>query len=388
LIFPNNQESNREYSFESRYNRSIGEKINYLAGVFLYDSEDAVREQRALNGLLAGKKFTQQVDQLTAWTQSDKSAAVFANIDYKPIEHLMLSAGLRYGFERKDFSDIPVGVCTGTPFVGCPSASYRSTKHWYDLSPRFVASYQMNSDHLVYASYSKGFRAGNYNGRATTVATATTPTSPESVTSYEVGTKNEFFDRRIRVNLTGFYQETVQVDFPDQPSVQELKNAASADVYGAELEASWLVTPELRLDASGGALQTHYNSFVGAPAGTNIGNLKFLYVPQYTEDIAGTYTVEVPQVEGKIEVRGAYHHQSASYTDVFNTPYFQQRAYGIVDASVTYIRDDWRISAFGRNLQNTEFATVILNNAFYFSGSGQLRTFGVEVGYQFGKPRR
>jgi iron complex outermembrane recepter protein len=391
VLFPNNAERNHEVSFESRYNGSIGDQISYLAGVFLYESDDAVREQRALTGLAVGKAFSETADELTVWTQSDKTAAAYANVDYTPFDGLTLSAGVRYGYEGKNFDDIPLGLCAGTPFVGCPSTFYSSSKHWFSLDPRFVASYQIAPDHLVYVSVSKGDRAGNYNGRATTISAATVPTNPEKVWNYEIGTKNEFFDRRLRVNLTGFYedysniQETVTVTFANQPAVQTLANAASAYVYGAELEASFLVTPELRLDATAGVLRSHYNSFVGLATGTDISKLQFEYVPDISTDIAATYTTEIPGIDGSFEARAAYHWQAADYTDILNTPIFRQNAYGIVDASLAYTKDDWRISAFGRNLQNTVFSTVITRGLSYFEGGGQPRTYGVEISYHFGK---
>jgi iron complex outermembrane receptor protein len=391
IIFPDNTEKNHQYSFESRYNRSVGDRFSYLVGVFLFDSQDAVREQRALNGIAAGQSFTKTVDQLTVWSQSDKTVALYSNVDYSPIRKLTLSAGVRYDYEVKDFDDIPLGVCSGTPFVGCPTTSYNSSKHWYSLDPRFVASYQLDPDHLVYASISKGARAGNYNGRATTVDAAITPANPESVLNYEIGTKNEFLDHRVRVNLTGFYedyhniQETIQYTFADMPTVQALANAASAVVYGAELEASLLVTSEFRLDASAGALHSHYNSFVGLPATTNVNTLRFDYVPNFTGNVAGTYTIPIPGLGGKLEARAAYHYQTAQFTDVFNTPIFEQPAYGIVDASLAYAWDDWRISAFGRNIQNTVFSTIIGRGLAYYEAGGQPRTYGVEFSYRYGK---
>jgi iron complex outermembrane recepter protein len=392
VIFVDN-EDNHEYSLESRYNRSIGDQISYLLGFFVYDSEDAVREQRTLNGIAAGESFNTTVDELTVWSQIDKTAALYSNVDYSPIHNLTLSAGLRYSYEGKNFEDIPLGACTGTPFVGCPTNSYSSARHWYSLDPRFVASYQVDPDHLIYASISKGSRAGNYNGRATTVDAAITPANPENVLNYEVGTKNEFFGRRLRINLTGFYeayhdiQETVTVTFPDEPAVQNLANAASADVYGVELETSLFVIPQLRLDFNAGALHSHYNSFVGLPADINVSTLRFDYVPNFTMDIAGTYTIEVPDLGGRVEARGEYHYQTSDYTDAFNTPIFEQPAYGIVDASLAYVQGDWRISAFGRNIQNTVFSTIITKGLSYFEAGGQPRTYGVEVSYRFGKRR-
>ena len=393
VIFPDNEEGNHQYSLESRYNRSIGDQFNYLLGVFVYDSEDAVREQRALNGIAAGKSFDTTVDELTVWSQIDKTAALYSNVDYSPIHDLTLSAGLRYGYEAKQFEDIPLAACTGTPFVGCPTASYYSARHWYSLDPRFVVSYQLDPDHLIYASISKGSRAGNYNGRATTPEAAITPANPETVLNYEVGTKNEFFGRRLRINLTGFYeayhniQETITVTFPDEPAVQNLANAASADVYGLELETSLFIIPQLRLDFNAGALHSHYNSFVGLPAGTNVSELRFDYVPNFTMDIAGTYTIEVPGLGGRVEARTEYHRQTSVYTDVYNTPIFEQPAYGILDASLAYVQGDWRISAFGRNIQNTVFSTIISKGLSYFEAGGQPRTYGVEVSYRFGKHR-
>jgi hypothetical protein len=72
---------------------------------------------------------------------------------------------------------------------------------------------------------------------------------------------------------------------------------------------------------------------------------------------------------------------------VQNTPLFEQPAYGILDASLAYVQGDWRISAFGRNIQNTVFSTIITKGLSYFEAGGQPRTYGLEVGYRFGKHR-
>ena len=64
---------------------------------------------------------------------------------------------------------------------------------------RANATYKFNPDHLVYFTYSTGFRPGGIN-RAGSGA----PFGPDYLYNYELGTKNSFFDRRLTANLTIF----------------------------------------------------------------------------------------------------------------------------------------------------------------------------------------
>jgi iron complex outermembrane receptor protein len=385
---PNNKENQHQYSLESRYNVALSPWLNLLVGVYGYSGTSDALEKRTLNGLLAGQSFATTVNQMTHWRQKDDTVAGFTNIDVKPFSGLTVSAGVRYGWEKKQFHVIPLGTCSGADFTGCPSTYYDSSRHWEDLSPRGVVSYAFTDHNMIYANYSKGFRSGNYNGRATTVEAAITPANPEKVDSYEIGTKNDFFSHRLRANLTGFYeiynniQRILQVTYPDQFPTQNIINAAKARVYGAEAEFSWLPVDALRLDTSVGYIQSHFDSFNGLPPlspGLTVGNLDLDHVSKWTVNAAGTYSFQIPNLKGDWDLRTSYTYRTRFFIDAQNTPYFVQPGFGILDASLTYTRGDWRFSAFGRNLQNTVYSDFMSRVLGYIQGTGQPRTYGLEV---------
>ncbi|MEY2882937.1 MAG: hypothetical protein RL490_661, partial [Pseudomonadota bacterium] len=80
-------------------------------------------------------------------------------------------------------------------------------------TPRFAINYKPNTDMLFFASATRGFKSGGWNARGTANNTLL-PFDPEKVWSYELGAKTEFFDRRLRVNVTGFWLETKDLQTP------------------------------------------------------------------------------------------------------------------------------------------------------------------------------
>ena len=64
-------------------------------------------------------------------------------------------------------------------------------------------AYDVDRDVHVYAKYATGYRAGGASSRTINYQ----PFDPESVKSYEVGLKTDFWDRRARFNLTGYIMD-------------------------------------------------------------------------------------------------------------------------------------------------------------------------------------
>ena len=67
--------------------------------------------------------------------------------------------------------------------------------------------YRPNDAMMLYATWSRGYRSGGFSGRGQTVISATTPYDPETVSVYEVGAKTEWFDRRLALNVAGYYTD-------------------------------------------------------------------------------------------------------------------------------------------------------------------------------------
>jgi iron complex outermembrane receptor protein len=385
IVFPNNRERNHQTSVEARYNGHITNNLEFLVGGFYLDMFTHVNEYRITRSptKTTGTYF------VNIWSQHVRSYAAFGNLDWKPFETLTLSAGLRYSNDRKSIDIIPLQTCTGVNFTGCPTTYYQSADSWHNVSPRFVANYQPTNNLTLYASYSKGYRAGNYNARATTVGSATLPANPETVGSYEVGIKSEWLNHHLRLNLTGFSEDYSNIQRVVQgtdgtQAVQSLFNAASANIKGIEFEGSILPFRGFRIDATAGYTHAKYNRFIGVsglPAGVVATDLEFDRVPKWTEHVEATYGWDM--LDGKMSLRGSYTHRSHVFTDVNNTPQLAQNAYKIIDASLSFDRKHYSISVFGRNLTNTYYADIQSLGQGYQAYGGSPRTYGVQLGYTF-----
>src|SRR5262249_55229425 len=130
--------------------------------------------------------------------------------------------------------------------------------------------YRLNSDVMLYGSVARGFKSGGFVGRIT-IPTDIGPYGPEKVTTYEVGSKGEFMDHRLRLNLALFDTEykDQQVSgfyFLPQPNGTvvtgtTILNAAKSRIYGAELETTALLADNFSIDTSVAYLHAYFLDF-------------------------------------------------------------------------------------------------------------------------------
>src|SRR3546814_16750069 len=92
---------------------------------------------------------------------------------------------------------------------------------------------------MLFGSYSTGFRSGNFNGRAANPL-GIGHSDPEKVTSFELGFKSTFWNRRARFNVTAFHSnyDEIQQVLTNEQAIQTIVNAASGQLQGCEVEAS------------------------------------------------------------------------------------------------------------------------------------------------------
>jgi iron complex outermembrane receptor protein len=261
-------------------------------------------------------------DQQRAETES---LAAYAQASYAITKQLKLTAGIRYTSDKKDFRFANANAIlplTGTPPVpngtaitlqtgpvpdsafgvqGAPTnCTYTSfpparagfqclaanttilTGATYDTATfnrttwRLGIDYSPSDDNLLYASVSTGFRSGGFNSGQG--AAALQPTfNPETVTAYEIGSKNRFMDNTVQLNLAAFYnrysglQEQRQVP-QGATTLSIIENSGKARAYGAEAELLWQPTSALEIGANIAWLDAKYTEYdqVPAPFGTSI----------------------------------------------------------------------------------------------------------------------
>jgi len=272
-------------------------------------------------------------------------------------------------------------------------------KAFNDFSPKAVISYHFTPGVLTYAQFSRGYRAGGFNGRAGDIAAAG-PYGSENVRSYEIGMKNQFFDRRVTLNLAGFtskyndMQQSVQEVIPGTTTNQTVTlNASSATISGFEAEFSARATRELTVNGSLAYLDSHFDKFV-ADLGDGLGtidrsNLPLVFAPKWTASLGTTYSIDTPY--GNLSVNTDARYKSLLWTSFSPTNAISDVAARpsntILDATVAWSALDsrYRVALWGKNLTNH----VIINNSFPVGPLATLRIyappreFGVDLGVKF-----
>ena len=113
---------------------------------------------------------------------------------------------------------------------------------------RAEADYDVMPDHMVYGSVAKGYKPGGVNGSYGQIVIPAL-FAPETNTAYEIGSKNYFFDKSLRLNVAAFYYDHKNFQYIETdpfPFDGGIANIPSVHDYGVEFEANY-VSPDRRL---------------------------------------------------------------------------------------------------------------------------------------------
>lgn len=172
------------------------------------------------------------------------SAAAYGQAVVHVTDALTFTGGMRYNWDKTSGQPINFFDQFG------PAEPRKVTSN--AITGKIGADYQITSDNMVYVVASRGYKPSGVNFNQDSVIV---PESYEHeiVKALEVGTKNEFFDRRIRLNVSGFYYWYDNYQFTaEDPRVNSggSWNIPNAEIYGLEVEASVLPFDGLRLDGT------------------------------------------------------------------------------------------------------------------------------------------
>jgi len=250
------------------------------------------------------------------------------------------------------------------------NANILNAKTWHAFTPKAGISWQVTPTIFAFGDYAKGFDAGGFNNRALNIQTAL-PYDPEHVNTYEGGIKTDWFDHRLRVNATGFYndyknlQTTVSVYSPISGTyVSTRGNAPSAHTDGFELETSEQPTRNLSLVLNATYLKTRYDDYAQpalgpVPAYTYTGK-QFAAEPNW--QYFGSITWAVPLGDGStIKLGGSGNWQTSYFSDIPNSPQYQIPAHGFANAFASFETADrhWTFTLTARNLTNSFYFTSL-----------------------------
>ncbi len=139
----------------------------------------------------------------------DKQTALFAQADYKVTDKFKVIAGVRVSKTEYEGNAQYGGFVLFGPPVG---STGKITEH--PVTPRFGLEYRPDANNLLYLTIAKGFRIGGTNPKVATtcindltnygLSDVPDQYSSDSLWSYEVGSKNQFNDRRILLNASAY----------------------------------------------------------------------------------------------------------------------------------------------------------------------------------------
>jgi iron complex outermembrane recepter protein len=430
---------------------------------FFPTSRDQVHDQKSLEVRLAstqddlayewvvGAFYMQQEHELTQnfptlgstsdyTTQDATSKAVFGQLIYHLSEQLNLTLGVRYSDESKDFYRDPNflsgagldvsthlsisqarAIAKSSPLTLGGAPDINGSLDTDNVDYKLGLDYRVNDNMMVYAQYATGFKAGEFGARANSALTAR-PTGDESADSFEVGLKSEWWDNRLRANVTVFRGTFEDLQFgifapSTNATGQETinSNIGEATSQGVEFEISAYLTDQFSINGNLSFLDVEYDKFCadldgpsaytgmptsacGAvnalPNGTYLvdddySSLELSRAPDSKLHINAEYNQPLDGM-GSIIARVAYTYTDEYFSDgAINHPAGKTGDFGLWDASLGWESEagNMRVVMWGKNLSDeNEVAGLtptanFFNQRFWFAP----RTYGVEFSYIFGQ---
>ncbi|WP_380785679.1 TonB-dependent receptor [Sphingomonas sp. R86521] len=289
-----NPSQQKQYSQELRVASNGTHALDYVLGAFYFyqtiDTQGLQVQGRSasaflLNPTSAGGRNPATLDGLTSRNTigfKNTSAALFGKLTWHVTDRLQIAPGLRLNYDKKEGDYVSVVTNgTGTALTAdqrgvLAPQSYQPKFDSWNLSGDLTVAYEVADDIHAYATYARSYKSGGINLSGLPLDAANTPilsaatVRPEKVNHYELGLKTQFLDRRVTLNLAGFWTEISEYQATvtnGQLGVLRgyLANAGKVRTRGIEFDSAFRPTAQLSLYANGAYTDAKYVKFVDAP---------------------------------------------------------------------------------------------------------------------------
>jgi len=355
-----------------------------LSGVFgfYYLDASAANDFDVVLGQLGRVAFGSELTAYTGGTVDTKAWSLFADVTYDFTQDLSLSLGGRYTNDKRSADIFRANYLNGnSPFFGnedaiqiAVSSDFEAERTFKDFSPRIALDYKLSEDALVYAGFSRGFKAGSFDPRGANITSPEVEDGfdPETLDSYEVGLKSTWMDGRARTNIAVFYSDYKDMQIPgslpidtDGDGVNDgfvgtVTNAGKATIKGIELEGNFLLTENLTLQTSLNLLDAEIKEWI--LNGENVADQREVQnTPEFMSFVGLTYTTELSS--GTLSINANWSHKSSIVQFETPVPEIDQKAYDIANASVVWTSESekYRFGVHGKNLFDTQYKTAGYN---------------------------
>ncbi len=388
----NQTQTNEQISQELRLSGSLADDtVLFTVGGFYFDTDGTYTGRISIP--YGGLDFIHGPDPTPS-----NNKALFATATWNVVEDFNITGGIRHSWDRKDYvynrsnpdGSAIEGPCNFFIFGGMAGPTdignqpncllfgidgeERTFKN-QQTDWRIAADYRISDSFMLYGQVATGYRAGGFNPRPY-FPSQMSPHVPETITSYEVGFKTDFLDRRVRLNTAAFYFDYNDIVLLSNYCVDleplnqatpclRPSNVGSAEVKG--LEAELFVNPVegLTFDGSISYLDFEYKE-IDPTAGTDVTlNDITPFTPEWKYSFGIQYDIE-NVVGGDLSFRFDGSYQSKIYTEAGNVD-ARMVPSDVVPGSVGY--EDIGLAGGGGPI-----ASLLVNNRIdgYFLANGRI----------------
>ena len=360
-------------------------KFSWLAGLFGFVKEDPVKQGTYFgeNGDLYGSAPRSTL--LTTNTGESKGLALFGQGKYQLSEKIDFSLGLRYDKEYRELTGRGEFLMEGMdPMLIQPDTSGKAD--FSAFSPKLALSYNASDEHLLFLSYSRGFRAG---GLSQVTGNPSEPAlrsyDPEFSNNFELGLKNEFLDDQLRWNLSAFYSTVKDIQVPQlilPEAFVVTTNEGELTSRGLESELTALLANDLMLVWNAGFTDAQFRELIMAGEQDNEsfkGN-KQLFTPEFTSNFILQYSRSIDRARDiQLSARAEWMWLGTTYFDLQNQ--IKQDPYHLVNARLAVEKGPMTLSGWARNVLDTRYVDYAYN--FGAAHLGEPITYGLSLRVDF-----
>ncbi|MCH7538629.1 MAG: TonB-dependent receptor [Proteobacteria bacterium] len=378
-----------QFTQELRLNNDASERLRWQAGVFYFDEHLEVDSFNYFDRSDAFDGFAHQDQDTTAW-------AIFGQLEYDMSDRMVLTAGIRYSDDSKDYS----AERSVTPFGGTNFPLTFVSVSDDQVSGDLSLNYTVNDDVSIYGRYAHGFRAPSIQGRVL-FSDAITTADSETIDSFEIGVKSQLMDNRLRLNAAIYVLEISDQQLTAGSGVANanvLINADSTKGSGVEVDAELAATENLMLslgvsfneteidDPNLSVLPCGAGCTVLDPAGSFPGSVSLdgndlPRAPEWMYNFVVRYNL--PLSNGDMYFQTDWVYRSDFSMFLYDSVEFHADSFLEGGINVGYITDRWEVGVYGRNITDELklIAAIDFNNLEGIIN--EQFTYGVEATFRF-----
>ncbi len=432
-----------QFSTELRVSSDFDGKLNFVGGAYYVESEyfitssvyafsnrrvpgampspDGDAGQKLNAYALYGEGYYQVTDDLRLtlggrWTRDEKDFFIFQRLSGDASGLLPPTAwgcGLNEDLQRQAdavatawiaAASTPEIAAARTAGLACSSDGEES---WSEFTPRVSLDYSFSDDVMAYLSWSRGFRSGGFNGRATTPSSIG-PYDPETVDSYELGLRSSLFDNRLVFNATLFraeYDNKHESEIYQFGAATEtvVNNAAKATIEGLEIEAQIALNERVQMRLSVGMIDGVYNEFLApdriacqgisratCPRVDRSDDFEFGFQPDWNFNVGAVMTQPLPDDWGSLvgSVLFSWFDKTVGnfgQPDPRGLGRNEFPARGEWDFTLIWERAPFKVAGYVKDAfhSNNYLSTSVDVGVFWFGTVSVGRTFGIELTHEF-----